>query len=66
LLDEQQLVIELTKLAVVFVRVTLVGAAFTAFWASRQKQRDAERLELTNFYQLYGQLLTAWRLWNTM
>jgi hypothetical protein len=63
---QQELVIELTKLAVGFLGVTLIGGGFTAFWASRQKQRDVERLELTNFYELYGDFLTAWRLWNTV
>jgi hypothetical protein len=63
---QQELLIELIKLAVGFLGVTLIGGAFTAFWTTRQKQRDVEHLELTRFYELYGHFLTAWRLWNTI
>ena len=62
----QQLLIELIKLGVAFLGVTVIGGAFTAFWTSRQRQREVEQLELTKFYELYGYFLTAWRLWNTI
>jgi hypothetical protein len=63
---DQQLRIEMIKLAVGFFGVTLIGGALTAFWAGRQKRREIERLELIAFYALYGNFLTAWRLWNTL
>lgn len=55
---------ELIKLAVSFLGITLLGGAFTAFWTWRQKRREIEAMELKSFYELYGQLLAACRLWN--
>jgi hypothetical protein len=55
---------ELIKLALSFFGVTVLGSAFASFWTSRQKSREIEQLELKFFYDHYGQLLTAVRLWN--
>ena len=55
---------ELIKLAFSLLGITLLGGAFTAFWTSRQKRREIEEMELKSFYDHYGQLLAACRLWN--
>jgi len=57
---------ELIKLAVSIFGITLLGGAVTAFWTWRQKRREIEEMELKAFYKHYGQLLTSWRLWNTI
>ena len=56
---------ELIKLAATFVGITLLGGALAAFWTSRQKRRETEGMELKYFYDHYGQLLAACRLWNS-
>jgi hypothetical protein len=55
---------ELIKLALSFLGITLLGGAFTAFWTSLQRRREIEEMELKSFYDNYGRLLTACRLWN--
>jgi hypothetical protein len=57
---------ELIKLAFSFVGITLIGGALTAFWSSRQKRREIEAMELKYFYDHYGKLLAACRLWNAV
>ena len=55
---------ELIKLAFSFLGITVLGGGFTAFWTSRQKRREIEEMELKSFYDHYGHLLAAYRLWN--
>lgn len=61
----QQLKLELIKLAMTFITAVVVGGGLTAYWAFRQKRRELELLELGRFYDHYGKFLSVLRMWNT-
>jgi hypothetical protein len=41
-----------------------VGALLTYFWHVRQKRREVALATTSQFYQLYGELIAVWKLWN--
>lgn len=40
------------------------GGAVTYFWSNLKKRRETEISALNDFYQVYGEFFTVWKLWN--
>lgn len=66
-LDWQQEVVKaIPSILVAVVTLSLgwlVGQRLTVYWAIRQKRRELELAALTEFYRLYGEFFTVWKLW---
>lgn len=42
----------------------LLGSWISAYWTSRQKRKEAEITAAQELYDLYGEFLAIWKLWN--
>ncbi|MBA7652569.1 hypothetical protein ES703_60404 [subsurface metagenome] len=41
-----------------------VGKRLAVYWAIRQKRKEIELNSLNQFYELYGEFFSIWKLWN--
>jgi hypothetical protein len=44
----------------------LVGNWITAYWTRRQKRKELDLAAATELYELYGEFIGIWKLWNTL
>ena len=54
-------------LGVALVSLTLtwfVGSRVSAYWTGRQKRNELDSAAATELYELYGEFVAIWKLWN--
>jgi hypothetical protein len=64
---QQELLNALLSIVVAVVTLSfgwLVGQRLTVYWAIRQKRRELELSAVNEFYKLYGEFFTVWKLWS--
>jgi hypothetical protein len=61
----QALLVALFTALIGAVLAYVVGVRVTARWDERKRRREADLAALAEFYRLYGDFFTTWKLWNT-
>lgn len=63
---QQEMIKSLFSIAVSVITLGLgwvVGQRLTVYWGIRQKQRELELSAMSEFYRLYGEFFSVWKLW---
>ena len=55
---------EISKAAITFVFVALLGGAAGVLWARARHRRELDSAALARFYDVYGMWLATWRSWS--
>jgi hypothetical protein len=63
---QQEIIRALINIIIVIITLGiswLIGHRLTVYWAIRQKRRELELTVENEFYKLYGEFFSVWKLW---